>query len=191
MTGGQAPQRRMRADARRNRDRLLAETSAAFSEHGTEASLEDIARRAGVAIGTLYGHFPTRHALLEALLSERVEALRDKARGLLDHPSPQEALVIWARAAMAHTGAYRGLAASMMRGLGYENSELHAACQALISAGEQLLARAQQAGAIRTDAEASDLFALINAIAWAGEQVPPEQGDRLLSFVIDGLRPAP
>ncbi|MCI2417885.1 TetR/AcrR family transcriptional regulator [Saccharopolyspora sp. K220] len=179
----------MRADARRNRDRLLAATGEAFAEHGTDAALEDIARRAGVAIGTLYSHFPTRHALLEALLREQVEALGDKASQLLDHPSPLEALIEWAHAAIAHTATYRGLAASMMTGLGYENSELHAACQALIQAGERVLARAQQAGVVRPDVAASDLFALINAVAWAGEQVPSEQGARLLGYVIDGLRP--
>ncbi|MGP4016508.1 TetR/AcrR family transcriptional regulator [Saccharopolyspora sp. 5N708] len=191
MANGHAPQRRMRADARRNRDRLLGATREAFAEHGTEASLEDIARRAGVAIGTLYSHFPTRHALLEALLREQVEALAEKAGQLLDHPSPLEALVAWAHAAVAHTNTYRGLAASMMSGLGYENSELHAACQALIQAGERVLARAQQAGAVRPDVPATDLFALINAVAWAGEQLPPEQAERLVGYAVDGLRPMP
>jgi AcrR family transcriptional regulator len=183
-----AAQRRMRADARRNYERLLAEAEIAFAEQGTDVSLEHVARRAGVAIGTLYGHFPTRQALLEALMRDRVEALDRTARELLDHASPEEALVTWARAAVAHSGAYRGLATSMMSSFETEGSALHAACQALLSAGELLLARAQRAGVIRADAQPSDFFALINTIAWLGEQVPVEQADRLFIFAIDGLR---
>ncbi|WP_405143409.1 TetR/AcrR family transcriptional regulator [Sphaerisporangium sp. NBC_01403] len=184
-----APRRRLRADARRNRERLLAEAAAVFSERGTEASLEDIARRAGVAIGTLYGHFPTRQALLEALMCERMRSLSDTGRELLDHASPKEALTIWARAAVAHTTVYRGLATSLMQGMEDEDSALHAACQAVTAAGAGLLARAQESGLLRDDATAFDLFTLVNAVAWAGEQTSPQQGERLLRFVMDGLRP--
>ncbi|GAA2793199.1 TetR/AcrR family transcriptional regulator [Nonomuraea dietziae] len=142
-TTGPAPQRRMRADARRNYERLLAAAATVFAEHGVDASLEDIARRAGVANGTLYGHFPTRQALLEALLRDRMDALTATARDLLDHPSAHEALVIWARAAMAHTTTYRGLVTALMRSIKDESSELHAACRAVLVGGEQLLTRAQ------------------------------------------------
>ncbi|MFF0776115.1 TetR/AcrR family transcriptional regulator [Nonomuraea wenchangensis] len=189
-TTGPAPQRKMRADARRNYERLLAEAATVFTEHGVEASLEEIARRAGVANGTLYSHFPTRQALLEALLRDRMRTLSNTARDLLDHPSAGEALIIWARAAMVHTMVYRGLATSLMRSIEDETSQLHAACQAVLAAGEQLLNRAQAAGTVRGDATASDLYALINAVAWAGEQTSPAQGERLLSFGIDGMRPA-
>ncbi|MGW4792146.1 TetR/AcrR family transcriptional regulator [Nonomuraea sp. NPDC004297] len=189
-TADPAPQRRMRADARRNYERLLAEAATIFAEHGVEASLEEIARRAGVANGTLYSHFPTRQALLEALLRDRMRTLSDTARDLLDHPSVDEALIIWAQAAMAHTTVYRGLTTSLMRSIEDESSMLHAACQAVLTAGEQLLNRAQAAGTVRADATASDLYALINAAAWAGEQTSPAQGERLLSFGIDGMRSA-
>lgn len=189
-TTGPAPQRRMRADARRNYERLLAAAATVFAEHGVDASLEDIARRAGVANGTLYGHFPTRQALLEALLRDRMDALSATARDLLDHPSPHEALVIWARAAMAHTTTYRGLVTALMRSIEDESSELHAACRAVLVGGEQLLTRAQAAGTVREDATAADLYAMINAVAWAGEQTTPAQGERLLTFSIDGLHPS-
>ncbi|WP_189244802.1 TetR/AcrR family transcriptional regulator [Streptosporangium pseudovulgare] len=185
-----APRRRMRADARRNYERLLAEAATIFAEHGVEASLEEIARRAGVANGTLYSHFPTRQALLEALLRDRMQALSDKARDLLDHPSADEALLIWARAAMAHTTVYRGLVTSLMRSIEDETSHLHAACQAVLTAGEQLLNRAQAAGGMRADVTASDLYALINSVSWVGEQTSPAQGERLLAFGIDGMRSA-
>jgi AcrR family transcriptional regulator len=183
------PQRRMRADARRNYERLLAEAEVAFRERGTEASLEEIARRAGVSIGTLYGHFPTRQALLEAMLHERIDRLVATAEELLTHPSPGEALARWARATVAHMSPYRGLATSLLSGLKDENSALYQACQQMTAAGERLLDRARAAGLVRAEAGAADMFALINAAAWVREQVPDEQGDRLLAFMLDGLRP--
>src|ERR1700738_4378345 len=91
-------ERPMRADARRNEQRLLAAASAAFGEHGTNTSLDDIARRAGVGIGTLYRHFATREALAEAVYRDQIEALCAQADELLTWPSPAEALAIWLRA---------------------------------------------------------------------------------------------
>jgi AcrR family transcriptional regulator len=179
----------MRADARRNYERLLAEADIAFREHGTDASLEEIARRAGVATGTLYGHFPTRQALIEALLRERQDVLLATAEELLGHASPERALVAWARATTVHTAAYRGLAASLMSCFDDESSPLYGACQAMNEAGQRLLERARQAGAVRPEATASDMFALISAAAWVREEVSEEQGDKLLAFMIDGLRP--
>ncbi|WP_405610343.1 TetR/AcrR family transcriptional regulator [Streptomyces sp. NBC_01511] len=187
---GPTPRRRMRADARRNYERLLTEAGAAFAEHGTGASLEDIARRAGVANGTLYAHFPTRQALLEALLGDRMRALAATAHELMDHPSPHEALLLWARTAITHTTAYRGLATSLMRALEDETSELYAACRSVLDAGERLLGRAQRSGDAREDATAADLYALVNAVAWAGEQTSAAQAERLLSFAMEGLRRA-
>lgn len=180
--------RKMRADARRNYERLLAEANTAFLAQGTEVSLEQIAKNAGVAIGTLYSHFPTRQALLEALMRERIETITARTRELREHPSPGEALDTWVRAAVAHAGSYRGLATSLMSAFEDESSALHAACQELTTAGELLLDRAQQAGVVRPDATASDLFALVNAMAWAGESVPADQAERLLAFSLDGLR---
>ncbi|MFE9294058.1 TetR/AcrR family transcriptional regulator [Streptomyces niveus] len=188
-TAGPAPRRRMRADARRNYERLLTEAGAAFAERGTDASLEDVARRAGVANGTLYAHFPTRQALLEALLGDRMRALAGRAHELMDHPSPHEALLLWARAAVAHATAYRGLATSLMRAVEDETSELYAACRSVLDAGEHLLGRAQRAGVTREDATAADLYALVNSVAWAGEQTSAAQAERLLSFAMEGLRP--
>ncbi|MER6170391.1 helix-turn-helix domain-containing protein [Streptosporangium sp. NPDC001681] len=189
MASTDRPSRRpMRADARRNYERLLAEAANAFAEHGVDASLEDVARRAGVANGTLYAHFPTRQALLETLMRDRMEALSGTGRDLLEQTSPDQALIAWTRTAIAHTATYRGLAASLMHAIEDETSELHAACRSVLSAGEQLLDRARASGAIRADVTASDLYALINAVAWAGEQTSAAQGERLLAFALDGLR---
>ncbi|GAA0930983.1 TetR/AcrR family transcriptional regulator [Nonomuraea longicatena] len=183
-----APRRRMRADARRNYERLLAEAATAFAEHGADFSLEEIARRAGVANGTLYGHFPTRRALLEALLGDRMRALAANGADLLDHPSPFDGLAVWARTAMSHAATYRGLGTAFMQAVQDETAELHTACQAVLSVAEDLVARGRAAGAVRQDVTAPDLYALINAAAWAGEQGSAPQGERLLAFGLDGFR---
>src|SRR5690348_6051839 len=161
----------MRADARRNYERLLAQAEVGFRERGTEASLEEIARRAGVSIGTLYGHFPTRQALLEAMLREHLDRLVATADELLTHPSPGEALAQWAHATATQMSPYRGLATSLLQGLKDEDSALYRACQQMTAAGERLLERARAAGLVRAEAGAADMFALISAAAWVREQV--------------------
>ncbi|MFE7110086.1 TetR/AcrR family transcriptional regulator [Streptomyces sp. NPDC057575] len=105
------PPRPQRVDARRNGERLLATARDAFAEFGTAAPLEEIARRAGVGIGTLYRHFPTRQALLQAVLHDRLEALHSKAVLLLDNPAPADALLDRLRSVALHATRYRGLAA--------------------------------------------------------------------------------
>src|SRR5688572_32472849 len=106
-----------RSDARRNYDHLIAVARATFAENGTEASLREVARRAGVGIGTLYRHFPTREALLEALLGDGFEALRAEAVTSLDAPDPGEALAEWLRAFGIASTRYEGLPASVMEAL--------------------------------------------------------------------------
>ncbi|WP_214408470.1 TetR/AcrR family transcriptional regulator [Sphaerisporangium fuscum] len=181
--------RRPRADARRNYERLLAEADAAFREHGTETSLESVARRAGVAIGTLYGHFPTRLALVGALLRERNEQLFELGDRLLAEASAGEALEGWVRALVEHVAQYRGLAGMLADGLGDEASELHAGCVRMTDIAGALVARAREAGAVRGEVTGADVFALVNAATWLREQMSPEQADRLLGFAMDGLRP--
>ncbi len=106
-------QRPMRADARRNYERLVATATAAFAERGAEASLDDIARRAGVGSGTLYRHFPTRQALLEAVYRDQVEELCSQARELLASPSPGDAFATWLRAMASYMTTKRGLSSLM------------------------------------------------------------------------------
>jgi AcrR family transcriptional regulator len=184
------PERPMRADARRNYERLLAAANAAFAERGPDASLDDIAQRAGVGIGTLYRHFPTRQALLEAVYRDQIEALRAEAEALLDAPSPREALAAWLRSILAHNVAQRGLKEALMNG---EGSALVAESKAQMrAAGAALLARAQQAGAVRSDLDIADLLRLVYGIALADERAPdgsPKLADRCLLVMLDGLRP--
>ncbi|MDI3409064.1 TetR/AcrR family transcriptional regulator [Streptomyces cavernicola] len=182
--------RPMRADARRNYDRLLAEGRAAFAEHGTDASLEDIARRAGVGIGTLYRHFPNRQALLSAVFEDAVCALLTRSRELLDDPQPCAALVEWLRAIVTHAGEYRGLSRALMS-VSQDDSSALARCSApMREAGGALLVRAQEAGSVRSDITIGDLLQLTNAIALAAEETPgdPELADRLLMLTLRGLK---
>ncbi|MFF4414079.1 TetR/AcrR family transcriptional regulator [Streptosporangium sp. NPDC001559] len=181
-------QRPMRADARRNYERLLAAARVAFAEQGTEASLEEIARAAGVGIGTLYRHFPTRRALLEAVLHDGLVTLDTQARELLGADSPQEALLEWTRHLMAHATVYRGLAATLMSSLNDPASELYGACQQTRAGGSALLAAAQRTGTVRDDVTGTDLMRLVNAVAWIGEHCGDDTAERLLGLVMDGLR---
>lgn len=180
-----------RADARRNYDRLLTEARAAFAERGTDASLEEIARSAGVGIGTLYRHFPTRHAMMNAVFQEAVAALLERSRELAGAEQPCTALVEWLRALITHAGEYRGLARALLAASHDRNSALSACSVPLRDAGERLLSRAQEAGSVRTDVSIGDLMQLTNAIALAAEQdsEDPELADRLLTLTLRGLRP--
>ncbi|MET9591097.1 helix-turn-helix domain-containing protein [Streptomyces sp. NPDC006516] len=185
--------RPMRADARRNYDRLLTEARASFAEHGTDASLEDVARRAGVGIGTLYRHFPNREALMNAVFQEALTALLARSRELERAERPCTALVEWLGAIVTHAGEYRGLAQALMSASGNETSALTPCHVPLRQAGARLLARAQSSGSVRADVSVDDLLQLTNAIALAAEQTPadPALADRLLRLTLRGLKADP
>ena len=186
--------RPMRADAQRNYGRLLTAAAAAFAEHGADdVSLEEIARRAGVGIGTLYRHFPTRQALLEAVYRDQVEAVRVAAQQQLDSDAPDEALAAWLRVLVDFSSTKHSLTTALLATMD-KDSDLLSSCSTVIrEAAEALLARAQEAGAVRPDANAKDLIRLVHAVNLAAQYAPtdPGQRDRLLGVVLDGLRPRP
>src|SRR5215469_897324 len=186
--------RPMRADAQRNYARLLSAAMAAFTEHGADdTSLEEIARRAGVGIGTLYRHFPTRQALLEAVYRDQVEALRARADELTGSDAPGEALAAWLRALMTFSSTKQSLTSALLATIGKESDLLSACSKVIWDAAEILLKRAQQAGAVRADADARDLIRLVHAVNIATRRAPtdPGQSERLLGLILDGLRPQP
>ncbi|WP_226961424.1 MULTISPECIES: TetR/AcrR family transcriptional regulator [Streptomyces] len=186
----QGTTRPRRADAQRNRERLLAEARATFAAHGTGASLEQIAAAAGVGIGTLYRHFPTRQDLLEALLRERFDTLAATGRALLADRPPREALTEWTLAFVTATTTFRGLTGEVSQPLHDETSRLHASCAAMREIGVELLRRAQESGAVRAEVTPTDFFLLISAVSWAHEQGPPDAADRvprLLDHLFTGL----
>jgi len=177
--------RPQRADARRNYEKLVSAAREAFAEDGTTASLEDIARRAHVGIGTLYRHFPTRQHLLEAVYLDEVEAICRSAADLADL-EPWDALVTWLRQFVGFAATKRALAQEMLGTIG-SDAEVFRTCRvAISSAGDELLGRAQAAGAVRADASFIDIARLLGGIASIDSD--PEQIERILDIVIAGLR---
>jgi AcrR family transcriptional regulator len=193
--GGTPPdggaRRPMRADARRNYQALLSAANAAFIEQGADdASLEEIARRAGVGIGTLYRHFPTRQALLEAVYLDQVEVMSARAEALLADAPPGEALVAWLRALVEFGSTKRSLTSGILATLD-KDSELVSSCSAMMrQSATALLSRAQEAGEVRPDANALDLIRLVHAVSMTVQRGSADAGqaDRMIGLIMDGLR---
>ena len=185
------PGRPRRADARRNYEQLVEQAKTAFAEFGVDASLDEIARRAGVASGTLYRHFPTRLELIEAVLAEQIAELVELGRGLLTAEDEFDALYRWLRAALMHGLTYRGLSAALINSALDRGNGLVSTWHAeMFEVGAALLARARDAGAIVADADESDVLKMIGAMAWAAQDAPDSraQADRLLALLMNGLR---
>lgn len=178
----------MRSDAQKNYAHLLNMARTVIDEQGANASLRDIARRAGLGLGTLYRHFPTREDLLEALLRASFDTLTAKAEGLERSDRPGEALVTWFRDVVHLAHSPRGLVSTMAAAIADEESALHSSCVTMRSAGTRLLLRAQAAGKARPDLEGPDLFALVGALAWVYEQPGlRERADHLFEIITGAI----
>ena len=178
----------MRSDAQKNYDHLLAVAQEVIAEQGANASLRDIARRAGVGIGTLYRHFPTREALLETLLRGSFDGVTAKAAALEVSTTPDDALASWLRDMVALTHRHGGLLAAMTTAIADPASALHASCVSLRGSGARLLARAQADGTARRDIDGTDLLALISALAWLNDQPSfASRADHLLTIVAGAI----
>jgi AcrR family transcriptional regulator len=185
-----ASARKPRADAARNRERILDAARAAFATRGTQASLDEIARSAGVGAGTLYRHFPTRDDLVQAVFVEGIETLQQHADELLDSDAPGDALAQWLRAQMVQGAACRGLGAEAMLAMLDRPESEPPVCASMRSSGAALLARAQSAGDVRADVDIDDLMRMMQAIEIAATESPdPASAQRLFDLVLDGLRP--
>ena len=156
----------MRADAQKNYSHLLAVAHDVVAEHGVDASMRDIARRASVGLATLLRHFPTREALFDALLCTNLDELTRKAGELEMSNSPDEALVSWFREWIAFAQSYRGVVALMAAAHTNPDSALYASCAAVHSASARLLLRAQATGTARADMNGDDMFGLMAALGW-------------------------
>ncbi len=187
--------RPLRADARRNRDLILASARAAFRERGPDASLEEIARNAGVGIGTLYRHFPTRNDLLDEMFRDSVEVMCARSKELSESEPPEDAFIGWLHAALEHAMTYQSLAAALMisdLGDGPCNAAdaEQSACGRLRVTAEEQVAAAKAAGVIRDDVTADDIVRLVNAIAITTEDTTDGDAvaERLFGLMVDGLR---
>jgi AcrR family transcriptional regulator len=187
---GAGEEPRMRADARRSRIKLLEAATAAFAEHGADAPLDDIARRAGVGIGTLYRHFPTRTDLQAAVYKSQVQSVCDAADEFLLSASPEQALLGWIRALASYLVTKRGLANALIGAVGKDSELMNGCMKVMRDAAGRLVRNAQQAGVLRPDVTERDLLRLVHGIAVATEQ-SPEDTDRLMTFMLDGLRSRP
>ena len=178
-----------RADARRNYEKVLAAAREAFAEGGEATALEEIARRAGVGIGTLYRHFPTRQALLEAVYVDEVEEVCRSATEL-DGAEPWEALSGWFERFIGYLATKQALAGELLKYVDRDAQVFQTSRAALFTAGEPLLTRAQEAGVVRPDVEIGEVIQMVIGIA----KIPaadPRQTEHIVRIALDGLRYRP
>jgi AcrR family transcriptional regulator len=181
--------RRLRADAVRNRGKVLEAARAAFAEHGAEAQMEDVARRAGVGVGTVYRHFPTKQALAEALIEERFNRTILFVRELIDEePDPWRAIERCFEYCAATQERDRAWAAVLSLMAGGAMGPREHQMRELLALEDQLIARARAAGVVREDLTATDMPALFCALA-SVVQAGGKNWRRYLDLLLDGLRP--
>ena len=179
-------QRPKRSDARRNYEKVVAAAREAFAERGASTSLEEIARRAEVGIGTLYRNFPHRQTLLEAVYVDEVADLCRSSREL-DALEPWDAFVAWARRLVGYLATKQALAHELLEYVERDAPLFRTCRQSLVSAGQPVLERAQQAQAVRTDTDLWEIIQLVGGIA----KIPaaePAQLEHMLEIALDGLR---
>jgi AcrR family transcriptional regulator len=178
--------RPQRADAQRNGERLLGVAMRAFAERGTAVSLEGIARDAGVGIGTLYRHFPTRDALVEAVYRNEIERVSALAGELLESRRPEDALREWMKRFVDFMTAKHGMA-DVFRAVIASGGDPYGETRVLaLAAVRSLIAAGAAAGVTRDDISAIDVLTILNGLSFATDD--PGQTERLLDLIIDGLR---
>ncbi|MFE3099251.1 TetR/AcrR family transcriptional regulator [Nocardia tengchongensis] len=180
----------LRADAQRNRERLLSAAESVLNERGVGASLDDIAKAAGVGNATLYRHFSSRDKLIEAVYDQRIKGLCESAAQAAEASKPGEALVIWLREVVIHLNESKVLGEAFMADYDgpadVEPPQVTAWHRAVDEAATPLLAAAQRVGAIRRDLTATELLALTTAVARAGS---PAQAGHFLDLLLEGVVP--
>ncbi|MFI7605012.1 TetR/AcrR family transcriptional regulator [Micromonospora sp. NPDC049366] len=181
--------RPLRADAQRNRQRLLDAAVSAFSQRGPEITLESVAREAGVGIGTLYRHFPTREALVEAAYRNELAKLCDAAAELLEESPPDQALRGWMDRFVDYLATKRGMADALRLVIAAGANPFARSRDRLLAALGLLLEAGAQAGSVRADVTAADVLASLSGVSLAaGEPAQRDQAGRLLDLLMDGLR---
>ncbi|MFG1838052.1 TetR/AcrR family transcriptional regulator [Micromonospora sp. NPDC049175] len=176
----------MRADARRNYDLIVTAAAEAIARDGAYASLEEIARTAGVGSATLHRHFPSRWALLQAVFRTCVGNLCARADDLLAEPDALAALTTWLREVTAYATTTRGLAVTLLNAPPEENGT----CGAMLTAaGEKLLRRAADQGSVRPGVVMADVMTLANAISLAAQPADVTKAERLLTLALAGIQP--
>jgi AcrR family transcriptional regulator len=180
----------MRADAARNREKLLVAATEAFGESGTEASLEEIARRAGVGVGTLYRHFPTRAMLIEEVYRNSVDEVCGAVPRLLTEMTPFDALSTWVYGFVGYVGRKKGMVSALREAMGPDSEEVFSEVHVTLeSAAGELLVAGQTAGVVRSDVEPQDLLRSVSGMCLAAAASRDSEGTkRVLALILDGLR---
>ena len=181
------PQRPLRADARRNYEQIVAAARATLREQGNGAALEEIARRAGVGIGTLYRRFPNRLALLEAVYREDVDALRLTTDDLLSRGEPWQAVEEWVEAFLVYAATKRVFFHELVEAVGRDSELLTHSRSVINASADRVLASAKDAGVVRPEVTSSDLIRLIGGCSMMGE-LDEAQQRRVVSIVLAGIR---
>lgn len=179
----------MRADARRNYERIVATAREVFFADGIEAPLDDIVKRAGVGAGTLYRHFPTREVLIEAVYRQEIEEVADLAYEIAKVSSAEEALREWFRELVRFNTDRSGLAGALKATIDHDSETFQYCKTKLRDATWALLKPAQAVGAVRPDLEVTDLLRLSHGIGTAAKVADEAGRERMLSVLLDGLRP--
>ena len=181
--------RKPRADAIRNRERVLEAAKAVFSAGGAEASLEAVAREAGVGIGTLYRHFPTREALFEAVYRREVQQLADLAEQLKQEAKPIDALRQWMRSIVKFVATKKGMSAALTLAVDKNSKLFSSSADRLARTVGGLLDRAIAAGEIRDDISPEDLLRAVVGMCYMHDQSGWQTSVlRLVDVFVDGLR---
>jgi AcrR family transcriptional regulator len=187
----QPAKRRPRTDALRNRERILEVAKGAFTRHGAATSLDEIAKQAGVGAGTLYRHFPTRDALIEAVYRSEVEKLATAARGFIAAMSPIESLRAWLLLFVDYIAA-KHIIAPALNSVAGGPSRIYEGSRGLVQGAiEELVKRAKKSGDVRRDIDASDLLRAVIGVSYVGSGGDWQQSARrLVDILIAGSRPA-
>jgi AcrR family transcriptional regulator len=180
--------RPLRKDAVRNQELLITAAAAAFSVDGANVPLDEIARRAGVGIGTLYRHFPTRDSLIEAVYRHEVDVLVERADQLLGTLPPDQALEEWMQLFVRHVATKRGML-SVLKPMLSSNASLFAETKGRANAAAtKLLGAGVAAGTVRADVDGGDLLRAVGGICMSTDHERPDTSDRLVGLLFDGLR---
>jgi AcrR family transcriptional regulator len=190
--GAAGPARPLRRDAERNRQRILQAASEVFTERGLQATLDDVARRAGVGVGTVYRRFPGKEALAEALFAEQIAGIADLADGALADPDPWHGLTSFLEQAGSRLAADRGLRQLFMFSV-YGRDQIGHARRQMQPVVTRLLERAQAAGVVRADLRQTDvpmLVFMLTVVADYAGHLRPDLWRRYLGLILDGMQPS-
>jgi AcrR family transcriptional regulator len=180
----------MRADAQRNRERLIEAARAVFREQGYDASLDEVAKRAGVGAGTLYRHFPNRESLLDAIMQSWVDRVNDSADKVLLHEGPpRDVLLAWFEAYVALISLHKGGPAKITKAIGDESSPIVTKCQTLTAATQRVVDRLRAEGALREHVEAVQMARLVGGVATVADNADLDRDAvrPLLEVIADGM----